>query len=244
MRAASRPYKYLDLLTVAFVTSLLITGTVASKLFAPVEGMIFNGGALFIPFTYLCGCILTEVYGYARARRVIWTGFCAAAVMSFGYWAVGRIPAAPTWPYQAAYDAILGVVPRIVAASLTAYFLGEFTNSFVLAKMKILTQGKRLWTRTVGATFAGQAVDTVVFVVLAFYGTQAFAVIASLSVSIYLLKVAIEIAATPLVYQITGFLKETEGEDYFDIGTNFNPFALFPKRREESANRSPQTSKL
>lgn len=231
MGGVSRAYKYLDLLTAAFVALLLITGTVASKLFAPVAGMTFNGGVLFIPFNYLCGCVLTEVYGYARTRRVIWTGFLAAAFMSLGYWVVGRIPAAPTWPHQAAYDSILGVVPRIVLASLIAYFFGEFTNSYVLAKMKIFTQGKHLWTRTVGATLASQAVDTTVFVVMAFYGTQAFGVILSLSVSIYLLKVAIEIVATPLVYRITSFLKTAEGEDYFDVGTNFNPFALFRETR-------------
>jgi uncharacterized integral membrane protein (TIGR00697 family) len=231
MGAASRAFKYTDLLTATFVASLLITETVASKLFAPVAGLTFNGGALFIPVNYLCGCILTEVYGYARARRVIWTGFVAAAFMSLGYWVVGNIPAAPTWPHQAAYDSILGVVPRIVAASLTAYFLGEFTNSFVVAKMKILTRGKYLWTRTMSSTLASQAVDTVVFVVLAFYATQEFGVIASLSVSIYLLKVAIEIVATPLVYRITSFLKRAEGEDYFDVGTNFNPFAVFRESR-------------
>ncbi|HLY63120.1 MAG TPA: queuosine precursor transporter [Terriglobia bacterium] len=231
MGSDSRAYKYLDLLTAAFVALLLITCTVASKIFAPVAGMTFNGGALFIPFNYLCGCILTEVYGYARTRRVIWTGFLAAAFMSLGYWVVGLIPAAPTWPYQAAYDSILGVVPRIVTASLIAYFFGEFTNSFVVAKMKILTQGKHLWTRTVGATLASQAVDTTVFVVIAFYGTQAFGLILSLSVSIYLLKVMIEIVATPLVYRITSFLKRAEGEDYFDVGTNFNPFALFRETR-------------
>lgn len=231
MSAASRAYKYFDLLMVAFVASLLVTGTVASKLFAPVAGMTFNGGALFIPLNYLCGCIMTEVYGYARTRRVIWTGFLAAAFMSLGYWVVGRIPPAPTWPHQAAYDSILGVVPRIVTASLIAYFFGEFTNSFVLAKMKIFTRGKYLWTRTVGAALASQAVDTAVFVVMAFQGTQAFGLIASLSVSIYALKVAIEIVATPLIYRITGFLKRAEGEDYFDVGTNFNPFALFRETR-------------
>ena len=231
MGAPPKAYQYFDLLTAAFVASLLITDTVASKLFAPMAGLAFNGGALFIPINYLCGCILTEVYGYARARRVIWTGFVAAAFMSLGYWVVGYIPAAPTWPHQAAYDSILGVVPRIVGASLTAYFFGEFTNSLVVAKMKILTQGKHLWTRTVSATLASQAVDTVVFVVLAFYGTQNFGVIASLSVSIYLLKVAIEIVATPLVYRITSFLKRAEGEDYFDVGTNFNPFAMSRETR-------------
>lgn len=226
MPSSPGSYRYLDMLTAGFVTSLLVTGTVASKIFAPVGGFTFNGGAFFIPINYVLGAILTEVYGYARARRVTWTGFFSAAFMAAGYWAVGRIPPAPTWPHQAAYEAVLGVVPRIVVASLTAYFVGEFTNSFVLAKMKIFTKGRYLWTRTVGSTLVGQAVDTVVFVVLAFFGTQAFGIIASLSVSIYLLKVAMEIVATPLIYKIVHALKKAEGEDHYDIGTNFNPFAV------------------
>ncbi|HEV2349987.1 MAG TPA: queuosine precursor transporter [Terriglobia bacterium] len=223
---AEKPHKCLDLLVAAFVASLLVTGTVASKIFAPLGGLIFNGGALFIPINYILGGILTEVYGYARARRVIWAGFAAAAFMSLSYWLVGRIPPSPTWPLQAAYDSILGVVPRIVAASLTAYFLGEFTNSFVLAKMKILTRGRYLWTRTVGAALAGQAMDTVVFIVFAFYGTQSLKVLAIISLSIYFLKIAIEIAALPVVYNLVNFLKRKEGEDYFDTDTNFNPFAF------------------
>lgn len=231
MPSAEKPHKYLDLLVAAFVASLLVTGTVASKIFAPIAGLIFNGGALFIPINYILGGILTEVYGYARARRVIWAGFFAAAFMSLSYWVVGRIPPSPTWPLQAAYDSILGAVPRIVAASLTAYFLGEFTNSYVLAKMKIFTRGRYLWTRTVGSALAGQAVDTFVFVILAFYGTQAFGVLASISVSIYLLKVTIEITATPFVYKIVNFLKRKEGEDHFDVGTNFNPFAFYRGNR-------------
>jgi queuosine precursor transporter len=235
MSSVSRSYKYFDLLVAGFVTSLLVTGTVASKLFAPVAGLILNGGALFIPINYMLGGILTEVYGYARARRAIWAGFFAAAFMSLSYWAVGRIPPAPTWPHQAAYQAILGVVPRIVMASLMAYFLGEFTNSFVLAKMKIFTKGRYLWMRTVGSTLMGQAVDTVVFVVLAFYGTQALGVLVSLSVSIYLLKVGMEITATPLIYKIVNFLKKAEGEDYYDVGTNFNPFALLRGTRPRGA---------
>ena len=143
MSSVPRPYKYFDVLMAGFVTSLLVTGTVASKLFAPIVGLIFNGGALFIPINYILGGILTEIYGYARTRRVIWIGFFAAGFMSLGYWAVGQVPPAPTWPHQAAYDSILGVVPRIVAASLTAYLLGEFTNSFVLAKMKIAMRSSR-----------------------------------------------------------------------------------------------------
>jgi hypothetical protein len=224
--AQRRGYKYFDLVTAAFVASLLVTDTVASKLFAPVAGLTFNGGALLIPLNYIFGDVLTEVYGYSRSRRVIWTGFFGAGFMSLCYWVVGLIPPAPTWPNQQAYDAILGVVPRIVTASLLAYFMGEFTNSFVLAKMKIATKGRYLWTRTIGSTIAGQAVDTVTFVILAFYGTQAFKVILSVSVSIYVLKVALEALATPITYKIVNFLKREEGEDYFDIGTNFNPFSV------------------
>jgi uncharacterized integral membrane protein (TIGR00697 family) len=223
-------YRYLDLVTAGFVTALLVTDTVASKVFAPIWGLTFNGGALLIPINYIFGDVLTEVYGYARARRVIWIGFAAAAFMSLAYWLVGLVPPAPSWPHQGAYDAILGVVPRIVAASLIAYFLGEFTNSFVLAKMKLLTKGRYLWTRTIGSTLAGQAVDTAVFVVLAFYGTQAFGVIASISISIYLLKVLIEVVATPLTYKIVNHLKKAEGEDHYDYDTNFSPFAWRAER--------------
>ncbi len=226
MPNGAKTYRYLDLLTAGFVASLLVTGTVASKLFAPMGGMIFNGGAIFIPINYMLGCVLTEVYGYARARRVIWVGFIAAVFMSLSYWAVGLIPPAPTWPHQLAYEAILGAVPRIVAASLTAYFLGEFTNSLLVAKLKIMTQGRHLWVRAIGSLLAGQAVDTVVFGLLAFYGTQPLGVIATFAVSIYFLKIVIGISATPLVYKIANSLKKNEGEDYFDVGTNFNPFAM------------------
>jgi queuosine precursor transporter len=228
-------YRYLDLVTAGFVASLLVTNTVASKVFAPIWGLTFNGGALLIPINYIFGDVLTEVYGYARARRVIWIGFAAGAFMSLAYLLVGLVPPAPSWPHQEAYNAILGVVPRIVAASLIAYFLGEFTNSFVLAKMKVLTKGRYLWTRTIGSTLAGQAVDTAVFVVLAFYGTQAFSVIASISISIYLLKVLIEVVATPLTYKIVNYLKKAEGEDHYDYDTNFSPFALVDRKAELTA---------
>lgn len=206
------------------MASLLVTDTVASKIFSPIWGLTFNGGALLIPINFIFGDILTEVYGYARARRVIWAGFFAAAFMSVCYLMVVHIPAADE-SQQKAFEAVLGVVPRIVTASLIAYFLGEFTNSFVLAKMKIVTKGRHLWTRTISSTLAGQAVDTVVFVMLAFYGKEEFRVVASLSVSIYILKVAIEIAATPITYAIVGLLKRAEEEDYYDYQTNFNPFA-------------------
>ncbi len=226
MSPQAKAYKYFDFLVAGFVASLLITGTVASKVFAPLGGMVFNGGALFIPINYMLGAIMTEVYGYARSRRVIWMGFFAAAFMSFSYWLVGQIPPSPTWPLQPAYDSILGVVPRIVGASLTAYFIGEFTNSFVVAKLKVVTAGKYLWARTVIAALAGQAVDTVVFVVLAFYGSQTGRVLLSLSASVYFLKIAIQILSTPAVCRIAGFLKKNEGEDYFDLETNFSPFAF------------------
>ncbi len=205
MTDSERQYKYFDLVTAAFVASLLVTNTVASKLFAPIDGFYFNGGALLIPINYIFGDVLTEVYGYTRSRRVIWIGFGASAFMSLCYWIVGIIPPAPTWPNQSAYDAILGVVPRIVGASLIAYFAGEFTNSYVLAKMKILTKGQHLWSRTIGSTVVGQAVDTAVFVTLAFYGTQSFSIIATVSVSIYLLKVLIEAIATPVTYKVVSF---------------------------------------
>lgn len=225
MSSNAKTFKYLDLVTVIFVASLLITITVASKLFAPIFGFYLNGGAPFIAINYICGGVLTEVYGYARARRVIWAGFFAAVYLSFGYWLVGVIPPAPTWPHQEAYNAILGVVPRIVLASLLAYCCGEFANTYLWAKLKLRTKGRYLWTRTIGSSVVGQAVDTVLFVVLAFYGTQGFAVVAKVSVSIYLLKVLIETVATPITYKIVGALKQAEGADTFDRDTNFSPFA-------------------
>jgi uncharacterized integral membrane protein (TIGR00697 family) len=190
----------------------------------------FDAGTLLFPVSYIFGDILTEVYGYARSRRVIWAGFGAALVMSLYLWLVGILPGEAQWQTyagDAAYSAILGGVSSggIIIASLAAYFAGEFSNSFVLAKMKIATAGKYLWTRTIGSTFVGQAIDTTAFMLIAtLFGVFPWEIFVSLLVTNYIFKVAIEVLFTPLTYAVTGFLKKAEQEDYFDRGTNFNPF--------------------
>src|SRR3989338_6312072 len=161
--------RYFSIISTLFVATIIISNTVATKLFS-LGPLIFTGGVLIFPITYIFGDILTEVYGYARSRKIIWTGFIALIFMSLVYWIVGLLPPAPTWPNQEAYVAILGLVPRIVFASIIGYWTGSFANSFVLAKMKLLTKGKHLWTRTIGSTVVGEGVDSILFVSIAFYG--------------------------------------------------------------------------
>ncbi len=217
----------------AFVTVLLCSNLIGVHKVSSVN-LVFYGeyiygtGVLFFPLSYLFGDILTEVYGYARSRRVIWAGFGAlifASVMSF---AVTSLPAAKTMaPEQnAAVNLIFGQTWRIVAASLIAFWAGEFANSFVLAKMKIATKGKYLWTRTIGSTFAGEAVDSLIFYPLAFLGTWSNEQVISVLIGNYFLKVGWEIVATPITYWVVGFLKRVEHEDHYDRNTNFNPFTL------------------
>jgi hypothetical protein len=208
-----------------FVAILMISNTVASKLFQ-IGPLIFTGAVLIFPLSYIFGDILTEVYGYARSRKVIWTGFFALILMSFVYWLVGLLPPAGGWNNQQAYSLILGVVPRIVLASIVGYWLGEFTNSFVLAKMKILTKGKHLWTRTIGSTIVGEGVDTIFFVLIGFYGTVSNFILLAAIISGYLFKVTYEVIATPITYKLVGFLKRKDGIDVYDNSTKFNPFRL------------------
>lgn len=218
-------YKYLGFISVFFVSILLISNIASSKI-VDLKWFTFDGGTLLFPLSYIFDDILTEVYGYRKSRSVIWYGFFMALLMSAIFIIVGKLPAAPGWNNQAAYDAILGLTPRIVCASLVAYFFGEFSNSFVLAKMKILTKGKWLWTRTVGSTVVGELLDTLIFVTLAFYGVLPGQLIITLIISNYLFKTGVEILFTPITYKIVGFLKKNEMEDYYDIGTNFNPFVI------------------
>jgi hypothetical protein len=220
----TRPYRFLDFLVNIFVVVLIVSNLIAPKMVA-VGPITFSAAQLLFPITYIFGDVFTEVYGYSTSRRVIWTGFMAAAVMSlFGMFAVW-LPAAPAFKDQEAYKAIFGVVPRNLAASLLAYWAGDFANSFTVAKMKLWTGGKMLWTRTVGSTVVGQAVDTTIVIVIIFWG-QPTGLIVSLIVSGYLFKVVYEVVATPLTYAIVNFLKRAEGVNYFDRTTNFNPFAL------------------
>lgn len=216
-------FKYFDLVGMAFVAVVLISTIATQKLFA-FGPFTLPAGILVFPFAYIFSDCLTEVYGYAKSRRIVWAGFAANLFMSVILAAAVALPPAQGWPLQEQYAAILGMVPRIVIASLVAYLVGEFANSYVLAKMKIWTNGNQLWTRTIGSTVVGQALDTIVFMSIAFIGILPMSVLISASISAYLFKVVYEIIATPLTYMVVNFLKKHEGIDYYDKSTDFNPF--------------------
>jgi uncharacterized integral membrane protein (TIGR00697 family) len=221
----TRRYRYLDLLTLGFVVVLMISNLVGPKICQ--LGWLRPSAAEFLfPLTYICGDVFTEVYGYGASRRAIWLGFFAMALLAgMGQMAVA-LPPAPEWHGQEAYATVFGFVPRFAAASLIAYFMGEFTNSYTLAKLKLLTGGRWLWTRTVGSTITGQAVDTIVIVIVAFAGTQSLSMILRMVLSSYLIKVAVEVVATPITYFVVGRLKAAESVDFYDRHTDFNPFTL------------------
>ena len=218
-------YKYLGTISVFFVSVLLISNVASSKI-VDLKWFTFDGGTLLFPLSYIFGDILTEVYGYKNSRSTIWMGFFMALMMSVIFIIVGKLPPAAGWNNQAAYDAILGLTPRIVCASLVAYFFGEFSNSFVLAKMKIFTKGRWLWTRTIGSTVVGELVDSVLFIIIAFTGILPNSLLITLIISNYLFKTGVEILFTPITYKVVAFLKRKENEDYYDINTNFNPFVI------------------
>lgn len=217
-------YTYLTMLSVFFVAVLLISNVASTKI-VQLGKLTFDGGTLLFPLSYIFADILTEVYGYARSRATIWLGFISAAVMSLVFIVVGLLPAASDWGNQAAYDAILGLTPMIVTASLIAYFCGEFSNSYILAKMKVWTEGRHLWARTIGSTLVGQAVDSAIFILIAFSMVLPPSLLVTLIVSNYIFKVAVEVMFTPITYALVGFLKRREDVDYYDRDTNFNPFA-------------------
>lgn len=233
-----RCYKFYDLITAMFVAVLLISNIAsAAKIVdwgVSVAGLplAFDAGTLLFPVSYIFGDILTEVYGYKRSRRVIWFGFFAAALMAFTFWIVGLMPGEAAWQEyagQTAYNAILGGVASggIVLASLAAYWAGEFSNSVVLAKLKVATEGRFLWLRTIGSTLVGEGVDTVIFIVVAStFGVFPWEIAVSLITANYIFKVTIEVLFTPLTYLIVGYLKQVENEDYYDRTTDFNPFTL------------------
>jgi len=230
---ASSGYRYYDLVMAAFVAVYLCSNLIgpakAAQLTVPVIGPVtFGAGVLFFPISYIFGDILTEVYGYARARRVIWAGFAAMTFASLMAWVVVHLPPAPAWQNQAAYEIAFGSTWRIVLASLTAFFCGEFVNSFVLAKMKILTHGRWLWTRTIGSTIVGEGVDSLLFYPLAFYGSGLIPneILWRVMLAQFVTKVGVEVVFTPLTYKIVAALKRAEHEDYYDIRTNFTPFRL------------------
>jgi uncharacterized integral membrane protein (TIGR00697 family) len=208
-----------------FITCLLIANIIAVKL-VNVFGLTVPAGIIIFPISYICGDVLTEVYGYRRARQVIWLGFGCNLLAVIAIWAGQVLPGAAFWDAQPAYERILGFTPRLLGASFCAYLLGEFANSFVLAKMKVMTQGRWLWSRTIGSTIVGEGLDSLIFVTIAFWGIIPPAGLLSAIVTQWLFKVAYEALATPVTYAVVGFLKRQEGLDVYDRDTSFNPLAL------------------
>ncbi|MBU1039153.1 queuosine precursor transporter [Patescibacteria group bacterium] len=206
-----------------FVAVLLVSNLASTKV-VQLNGWLFDGGTILFPLAYIFGDVLTEVYGYARARLVIWLGFFSLALMSVTLLIVQYLPPASDWPNQTAFETILGFVPRLALASLIAYLAGEFVNSYILSKLKIKTQGKYLWLRTISSTVFGQAVDTTIFAVVAFAGLLPLAALLNLSITIYLMKVGLEIICTPLTYKVIAWLKKEEGLDVYDKGINYSLF--------------------
>jgi uncharacterized integral membrane protein (TIGR00697 family) len=215
---------YYDFLLATFVAVLLISNIASSKILV-LGPFTFDGGTILFPVSYIFGDVLTEVYGYRRARRVIWAGFFATALMALVLTVVGRLPAAEGWVHQESYDAILGLTPRIVAGSLVAYWMGEFSNSYIISRMKVWTEGKYLFLRTIGSTLVGEGVDTLLFVVIAFAGVLSPSLLLSIIVSNYVFKVLFEAAATPFTYLLVNGLKQREGIDHYDRGISYNPFS-------------------
>lgn len=220
-----RMLRYFDFVAIAFVSILLISNIAAQKLFA-FGPFVFTGGIILFPLSYVFGDVLTEVYGYKRTRRVIWAGFVASAFMAIILWIAVLLPPASGWPLQNEFQQILGFLPRIVLASIIAYWAGEFCNSYVLARLKILTQGKYLWTRTIGSTVVGQGVDTALFVLLAFLGEFSTPLLIKTILSGYAFKVFYEALVTPITYLIVNWLKRAEGINIYDVQTDFTPFSL------------------
>ncbi|KTT71354.1 membrane protein [Sphingomonas endophytica] len=223
--------RHYDVVMAAFVAILLLSnvlgaGKVAQVRLPLIGDWPFGAGILFFPVSYIIGDVLTEVYGYARARRVIWVGFAATLFMAVMAWVVVALPPAPDWRNQVAYETIFGQVPRIVFASMCAFWAGEFVNSYVLARMKVLTEGRHLWMRTIGSTIAGQGVDSVIFYPLAFWGAEGWTthLVVVVLFTQWALKVGWEVLLTPLTYWVIGTLKRAEGLDVYDRGTDFTPF--------------------
>jgi uncharacterized integral membrane protein (TIGR00697 family) len=237
-RRMNRGYRYLGTVTAVFVAVLLISNVASSAKIVDWRvtlfgvHLAFDAGTLLFPISYIFGDILTEVYGYRQSRKVIWTGFGLAALMAFTFWLIGMLPGEAEWEAyagQEAYNAILGGVSSggIIVASLAAFFAGEFSNSYVMAKMKIATRGRWLWTRTIGSTLVGEGVDTALFVVIAsMLGVFPWSIAMTLIVTNYIFKVGVEVLMTPATYRIVNALKQAEHEDYYDYDTNFNPFRV------------------
>jgi len=231
---APRTYRYYDGVMAAFVTVLICSNFIGAAKQAVIDvpflGPIpFGAGVLFFPISYIFGDILTEVYGYGRDRRVVWVGFGALAFASFMAWVVVNLPPGPSEymkSYQPALESVFGNAWRIAAASMLAFWCGSFSNSYVLAKMKIWSEGKWLWSRTIGSTIVGELVDSMLFYVIAFYGIWATSDIITVAMTQYVLKTLWEAIMTPVTYRVVGFLKRAEHEDYYDRNTNFTPFKV------------------
>jgi queuosine precursor transporter len=217
--------RLLPVISGLFVGVLVLSNVLAAKM-VRLGPFVFDGGTLLFPLSYIFGDVLTEVYGYRSSRRVIWTGLAMLLVMSLNVWIIGALPSDPSWELQAAYDSILSQVPRIAFASILGYFAGEWSNSVVLSKMKLLTRGKWLWTRTIGSTLVGEFADTIIFVTVAFAGAYPTAVLVAMLLSNYLFKCSIEAAFTPLTYLVVGAVKRREGTDAYDYGERYNPLPL------------------
>ncbi|WP_394843902.1 queuosine precursor transporter [Pendulispora brunnea] len=228
-----RSYRYYEFVMVAFVIILVCSNLIGpakiAQVDAPILGTLtFSAGALFFPVSYVFGDVLTEVYGFARSRRVIWAGFAGLAFASFMAFVIVKLPPAPFWKNQDAYEIAFGSTWRTASSSLVAYWCGEFVNSYVLAKLKIRTGGKHLWMRTIGSTLCGEAVDSLLFYPLAFYGSGVIPddKLPMIMAVQFLLKVGVEVVFTPLTYRIVAWLKRAEDEDYYDRATDFTPFSL------------------
>ena len=222
---ARRHFRYFDYVMAAFVAILLLSNLIGASKLATIEGFTFGAGILFFPLSYVLGDVLTEVYGYANARRCVWMGFAALIFMAVMSTIVVAMPPAAGWDGQAAYESVFGSTWRIVAASVLAFWAGEFVNSFVMAKMKIWTGGSKLWARTIGSTFFGQAVDSLIFYPVAFLGIWSTEQVLTVMVTNWLLKVLWEALLTPVTYAVVGWFKAREGVDVFDEGIDFSPFA-------------------
>lgn len=226
--SAVRTFRHYDRVMAAFVAILLLSNLIGAAKLATVAGVTFGAGILFFPISYIIGDVLTEVYGFERARRVIWTGFAALIFMAVMSWIVVSLPPAQGWDGQTAYEAVFGGTWRIVLASITAFWAGEFVNSYVLARMKVATEGRHLWARTIGSTVVGQGIDSLIFYPIAFLGVWTTQQVVTVMVTNWLMKVAWEVVLTPATYAVVGWLKRAEGVDVFDDTTRFTPFGSTP----------------
>lgn len=225
MNNNTKKTSFLPVITGLFVGILVISNILASKM-VQIGPFVFDGGTLLFPLSYIFGDILTEVYGYRESRKVIWTGLIMLVLMAVNVWLIGYLPAESSWVFQDDFNNILMLMPRIVLASIVAYFAGEWSNSAVLSRLKVATKGKRLWTRTIGSTLVGQLLDSTLFVFIAFTGIYPLSVLVVMALSNYLFKTVIEVVFTPATYIAVGFVKKSEGIDVYDYQVSYNPLPV------------------